>query len=136
MSIRHSVKGLSSELVQAIATRIELFGLEWQQAREDIPKLLALWVVGLLAIVFALALFTLFVIVLAWDTPYRDWVVLVLGVIYAVTGFILLWRVREKIRSGGLNPFAVTIEELQTDVRWLAKQDPVDQDAQHQAEKR
>lgn len=123
MSIRNSVKGLSSDLVQAIATRVELFGLEWQQAREDLPRLLALWVVGLLALLFALALFTLLIIVLAWDTPYRDWVVLALCTLYAIAGAVLLWRVRERIRAGGLNPFAVTIEELQRDVRLLAQQD-------------
>lgn len=128
MSIRNSIKGLSADLVQAIATRVELFGLEWQQAREDLPRLLALWVVGLLALLFALALFTLLIIVLAWDTPYRDWVVLALCLVYAVAGAALLWRVRERIRAGGLNPFAVTIEELQRDVRLLAQQNPVKPD--------
>ena len=132
MSIRDSVKGLSADVVQAIATRVELFGLEWQQAREDLPRLLALWVVGLLALLFALVLLTLLIIVLAWDTPYRDWVVLVLCLVYAVTGVVLLLRVRERIRGGGLNPFAVTIEELQRDVRVLANQDKSDRPSGNQ----
>ncbi|UOD51247.1 phage holin family protein [Orrella daihaiensis] len=127
MSIRHSVKDLSADLVQAIATRVELFGLEWQQAREDLPRLLALWVVGLLALLFAAALFTLLIIVLAWDTPYRDWVVLTLCVLYAVAGGLLLWRVRERIRAGGLNPFAVTIQELQRDISLLAHREQSEQ---------
>lgn len=122
MSIRDSVKGLSAEVVQAIATRVELFGLEWQQARQDLPKLLALWVVGLLAVLFALALLTLLIIVLAWDTPYRDWVVLGLCLFYASVGGFLLWTVRERFRAGDINPFSATIEELQRDVRLLARQ--------------
>lgn len=126
MSIRDSVKGLSADVVQAIATRVELFGLEWQQAREDLPRLLALWVVGLLALLFALALLTLLIIVLAWDTSYRNWVVLALCLAYAVAGAVLLWRVRERIRAGGLNPFAVTLEELQRDIRVLAHQEQAD----------
>ena len=126
MSLRDSVKGLSADVVQAIATRVELFGLEWQQAREDLPRLLALWVVGLLALLFALALLTLLIIVLAWDTAYRDWVVLALCVVYAVAGSILLWRVRERIRAGGLNPFAATLEELQRDIRVLAHREQAD----------
>lgn len=121
MSIRGSVKGLSADLLRAIATRIELFGLEWRQAREDLPKLLALWVVGLLALVFSGALLTLLVIVLAWDTPYRDLVILALCCLYGIVGAVLLWRVRERLRSGGLNPFAVTIEELQRDAQLLAQ---------------
>jgi uncharacterized membrane protein YqjE len=121
MSIRDSVKGLSADVVQAVATRVEMFGLEWQQAREDLPKLLAFWVIGLLALLFALALFTLLLIALAWDTPYRDWVVLGLSLTYAIVGAVLMWRVRERLRAGGLNPFAATIEELQRDVRCLAR---------------
>lgn len=126
MSIRDSVKDLSADLVQAIATRVELFGLEWQQAREDLPRLLALWVIGLLALLFALALLTLLIIVLAWDTPYRDWVVLGLCIAYAIAGAALLWQVRSRIRGGGLNPFAVTLEELQRDIRLLAHHSPTD----------
>lgn len=121
MSIRNSLKGLSADVVQALATRIEIFGLEWQQAREDLPRLLALWVVGLLSLLFALALFTLWIIVLAWDTPYRDSIVLALCLAYAMIGAVLLWRVWNRLRSGGLNPFAVTIEELQRDARALTK---------------
>ncbi|MCD8505539.1 MAG: phage holin family protein [Burkholderiaceae bacterium] len=135
MSIRNSVKGLSADLVQAIATRVELFGLEWQQAREDLPRLLALWVVGLLALLFALALFTLLIIVLAWDTPYRDWVVLALCLVYAIVGATLLWQVRQRIRAGGLNPFAVTIEELQRDMRLLAQQGVAKHDAEREDNK-
>ncbi len=128
MSIRNSVKGLSADVVQAFATRIELFGLEWQQAREDLPRLLAMWVIGLLALLFALALLTLLVIVLAWDTPYRDWIVLALCLAYAMAGAVLLWRVRERLRAGGLNPFSATIEELQRDARALAQRDAAAQE--------
>jgi len=121
MAIRDNLQGLSSDLLQALTTRVELFGLELQQAKEGLPRLLALWVVGLMAVLFALALLTLLIIVLAWDTTYRDWVVLALCVTYAVIGASLLWRVHQRILAGGLNPFAVTIEELQRDVRCLAQ---------------
>jgi uncharacterized membrane protein YqjE len=136
MSIRDSVKGLSADVVQAVATRVEMFGLQWQQAREDLPKLLALWVIGLVALLFALALFTLLLIVLAWDTPYRDWVVLGLSLTYAIVGAVLMWRVRERLRAGGLNPFAATIEELQRDVRCLARLSGSDHETNVAASKR
>lgn len=119
MAIGDHVKGLSADVLRALSTRIELFGLELQQAKEDLPRLLALWVVGLLALMFALALFTLFVIVLTWDTPYRDWVMLALCVLYAVAGIGLIWHVRQQLRGDGLNPFSATLGELQRDVHCL-----------------
>lgn len=123
MSISQSVKGLSAEVIRALTTRIELFGLEWQQAKEDLPRLLALWVVGLLCILFALALLTLLLIVIAWDTPYRNWVVLGLCAAFAIAGAVLLLRVRSLCKGGRLNPFSATIEELQRDAQaLLAKQ--------------
>lgn len=128
MSIRSDAQGLSGELLRAISTRVELFGLEWQQAREDLPRLLALWVIGLFCLVFALALLTLLVIVLAWDTAYRDAVVVGLCVIYAIVGAALLWRVYVRLKSGGLNPFDATIDELRRDARCLlneGSQEPV-----------
>jgi uncharacterized membrane protein YqjE len=131
MALGDNLKGLSAELVRAVSTRVELFGLEWQQAREDLPRLLGLWVVGLLALLFALALLTLLVIVLAWDTPYRDWIVLALAVLYGVIGGVLMWRVRDQIRGTGLHPFANTLDELQRDARWLTNQ-AVQDDKRHQ----
>lgn len=119
MSIRSDVQGLSGELLRAISTRVELFGLEWQQARENLPRLLALWVIGLFCLVFALALLTLLVIVLAWETAYRDEVVVGLCVIYGLAGSVLLWRVYAQLKSGGLNPFDATIDELRRDAQCL-----------------
>ncbi|HEY7804375.1 MAG TPA: phage holin family protein [Orrella sp.] len=121
MAIGDQVKGLSADLLQAITTRLELFGLELQQAKEDVPRLLALWVIGLLSLMFALALLTLFIVAMTWDTEYRDWVVLALFFIYAVAGGGLLWYVRERLRAGGLNPFAATLDELQRDVSCLTQ---------------
>ena len=119
MAIGDHVKGLSADVLQALSTRVELFGLELQQAKDDLPRLLALWIVGLLALMFAFALLTLFVVVVVWDTPYRDWVMLALCLIYATVGGVVLWRVRQQLRGGGLNPFAATLEELQRDVQSL-----------------
>ena len=130
MAIGDRVKGLSAELLQALITRLELFGLELQQARQDLPRLLALWVVGLLSLMFAMAIFTLFVVSLTWDTPYRDWVVLALFLIYAAVGGGLIWHVRQRLRADGLNPFAVTLEELNRDVRSLMYARLDDQDTQ------
>jgi len=130
MAIGDRVKGLSAELLQALTTRLELFGLELQQAREDLPRLLALWVVGLLSLMFALALLTLFVVSMTWDTPYRDWVVLALFLIYAGAGAALIWYVRQRLRADGLNPFTATLEELERDVRSLLYARLEDQDTQ------
>ena len=130
MAIGERVKGLSAELLQALSTRLELVGLELQQALADLPRLLALWVVGLLSLMFALALLTLFVVSMTWDTPYRDWVVLALFLIYAGAGAALIWYVRHRLRADGLNPFTVTLEELNRDVRCLMHARLGDQDAQ------
>lgn len=121
MAIGDRLKGLSADVLQAISTRIELFGLELQQAKEDLPRLLALWMVGLSALMFAVALLTLFVVAVTWDTPYRDWVVLALFLLYAVVGAALIWHVRQQLRSGGLNPFEATLQELQHDIQTLTR---------------
>jgi len=130
MAIGDRVKGLSAELLQALTTRLELFGLELQQARQDLPRLLALWVVGLLSLMFAFALLTLFVVSMTWDTAYRDWVVLALFLIYAGAGVALIWYVRQRLRADGLNPFSATLEELDRDVRSLLYARLDDQDTQ------
>lgn len=123
MSIKGSARNLSAELLRAVGTRIELFGLEWQQACEDVPRLLVFWILGLLGVVFAFGLLTLFLIVTAWDTPYRGWVILGLCAIYAIVGLGLLWRALTLTRAGGLNPFSGTLEELRRDADALAQSD-------------
>ena len=130
MAIGDRVKGLSAELLQALTTRLELFGLELQQARQDLPRLLALWVVGLLSLMFAFALLTLFVVSMTCDTAYRDWVVLALFLIYAGAGVALIWYVRQRLLADGLNPFSATLEELDRDVRSLLYARLDDQDTQ------
>jgi uncharacterized membrane protein YqjE len=119
MSIARDARTLSADVLKAIGTRLELFGLEWQQAKADLPRLIVLSVAAVVCLVFAVSLFTLFLIVLFWDTGYRDAVVLGLCLLYLFVGLILLWRLWSIFKSGSVHPFSATMQELERDALTL-----------------
>lgn len=55
------------------ADRIELARLEWQDQKDRLARLAVLALVSLMLVTLAVTFVGLFVIVAAWDTPWRLW---------------------------------------------------------------
>ena len=115
-----SLKGIVAESVASIRTRLVLFGLEWVQARADLWRQGLQMMIGVVLIFMALILTTFWVVLLAWETPYRILAVGLLAIFYAVLGAGLLWLAKRSLMAEGGLPFSATIEALTRDADQLA----------------
>jgi uncharacterized membrane protein YqjE len=120
MSMVGSFKGIVSESVASVRTRLALFGLEWVQARGDLWRQGLQMMIGVVLLFMALILTTLLAVLLAWETPYRIWTVVLLAVFYGVLGVGLLWFAKRSLTAEDGLPFSATIEALTRDADQLA----------------
>lgn len=74
--------------------------------------------VGLLCLAMAAAVFTAFIAVAFWDTPYRLLAVGLVGLAWLLGGLVCLWRVSRNLKEAR-NPFALTLAELERDYEVL-----------------
>lgn len=109
-----SFKALLATGARALKTRLELVSNELEEERERLEQIVLLAVGAFFCIALGLLLFTLFVIVLFWDTPYRLAVLGGFAVLYLAIGFLSAWTTLKKIKN---KPplFASTLEELRKD---------------------
>ena len=121
MTVRGSFRALAAQLMEALRTRVELFGIEWQQARSQIAVYVGLLLAAVAFLWLAALMFTFMVITLAWSTPYRNWVVLGLLVAYAVVGLGCLLMLKRRLQSAENHPFEATVQELSRDARLLSE---------------
>lgn len=119
MSLSRLLRAFLAETVGALHTRLALFGLEWEQARADLLRQASLMFLGFALMFLSLLLATFFVVLLAWDTPYRIWVVLLLVGLYAAIGGQLLWQVKRTLSDPDGQPFAATLAEISRDAQYL-----------------
>ncbi len=115
-----SLKGIVSESVASVRTRLALFSLEWAQAKSDLWRQGLQMMIGVVLIFMALILTTFLVVLFTWDTPYRIWSVFLLTVFYAILGVILLWLAKRSLSAEGGLPFTATIEALTRDADQVA----------------
>ena len=118
--MRGALGQLGSALLGAVATRLELVTLEVDEARTRATEQLVLILAAGVFFAFALLAASALVVVLLWDT-YRVAALCGVTVAYLLLGFIALWRLSEKRRTGS-PPFAGTLAELQRDRAWVAEQ--------------
>lgn len=107
------VRALLADLLELVAVRLELFGVE---AREDLERVIAIAVQSALAVVllsFGLIFLALFVTVLLWET-HR---LLALGVCTALFlgGGLVLGALAWRRVRGGLQLFRASLQELRRD---------------------
>src|SRR5690554_3527291 len=116
MTIRGSIRSLFGQILGAMRTRVELFGVEWQQARAQIAVLVGLLLAGVAFLWLAVMMFSLLVVTLAWPTPYRNWVVIGLLLIYLVAKLVSLVLLKRRLEKVEHQPFSATVDELGKDV--------------------
>lgn len=117
-SLTEILRDLTASVVAIGRTRVELFSIEFAEQKENMVRAGILAAVGLLCLAMAAAVFTAFIAVAFWDTPYRLWAVGLLGLAWLLGGLLCLWRVASNLRQAK-HPFALTLAELERDYEVL-----------------
>ena len=116
-----ALRGLGATALDMLRVRVELISIEWQEERERGKEVLVLGVVGALLLALALLVFTLFVIVLFWDS-YRLTAIAAVALLYFGGGVWALLQVQRKLRERP-PPFAATLQEFAQDLSFLRRED-------------
>ena len=118
-TLRGALAKFADAMVGLLRTRLELVAVEYTEERDRIARQLALLLVGLVCLLFALFFASFAVIAYYWDT-HR--IVAILGVtgFFVVIGAGLLWR-RAEVSSTSPVPFAASVAELEKDRAAIAR---------------
>lgn len=114
-SISHALRSLSASIVALGRTRLELFGIEFAEQKENAVRIGVLAAVGLLCLAMAAAVLTAFVAVIFWETEYRLHAVGLLGLGWLLAGVFCLLSVSRSFRRAR-HPFSLTLAELERDL--------------------
>jgi uncharacterized membrane protein YqjE len=108
-----SAAGMARNALGLLLTRLELAAIEAGEIRGQIIKLVLLGALFVLAAWFAIAWWSVLVVVLAW--PALGWKILALvGLLFTVLAFALLHRLKAVLRENRLS-MPMTMAELQKD---------------------
>jgi uncharacterized membrane protein YqjE len=118
MSIRKSLLGVASSVVELGRTRFELLALEAASEKARLLRLLGYSFAALLFLTLAVLVFSILVAVYFWPTEARYMALGALAAAYAIVGLALLYVVRRYLAFDP-PPFAATLEELGRDVQLL-----------------
>ena len=105
--------GIAKNMFALIISRIELAALEFTEIGSHIVKLLLVFSLGILALLFALAFWSGLVVVLAWDA--LGWkILLILAALFSVVAIAMGLYVRIILRQGRIG-LPQTMHELRQD---------------------
>ena len=112
------MEALGGALLGLVHTRLSLISLELDEARERTVASLVIVLVAVLCFAFAVLGASALVVIAFWET---NRIAALCGVIvaYVLIGFVALWRLSVRARTGG-PPFAETIAQFERDRAWLA----------------
>jgi len=117
-SISDAIRSLSASVVALGRTRLELFGIELSEQKENAVRIGVLAAIGLLCLTMAAAVFTAFIAVLFWETDYRELAVGLLAAAWLVAGVLCLLTVSRRMKNAK-HPFSLTLAELERDLEVL-----------------
>ena len=118
-SIPEAIRELSASVVALGRTRLELFGIEFAEQKENAVRVSVLAAIGLACLAMAAAVFTAFVAVVFWETSYRLLAVGLLGLGWLLAGVLCLWSVSRSFKRAK-HPFQLTLAELERDAEVLS----------------
>ena len=105
--------GTAKNLFALLISRVELAALEFSEIGSHIIKLLLVFSLGILTLLFALAFWSGLVIVLAWDA--LGWkILLILAVLFTFVAIAMGMYVRAILREGRIG-LPATMNELRKD---------------------
>ena len=118
-TLRGALAKLADAMLGLLRTRLELVAVEYTEERDRITRQLALLLVGLACLLFALFFGAFAIIAYYWDT-YRITAILGVAGVFVVIGAGLLWR-RAVVSSTSPVPFAASVAELEKDRAAIAR---------------
>ncbi|MGB3425677.1 MAG: phage holin family protein [Castellaniella sp.] len=116
--ISRAFSDLAAQLAALAGTRLELFGLEAQDAGDRLLCRLAALLAAAVFFLLALLVATLAVALAFWPTEYRFLALGLLALLYAVSGAGLAGWLVHRLKHDP-DPFSVTAEVLREDARAL-----------------
>jgi len=112
-TLRGALAKLADAMLGLLRTRLELVAVEYTEERDRITRQVALLLVGLACLLFALFFGAFAIIAYYWDT-YRITAILGVAGLFGAAGAALLWR-RAEVSTTSPVPFAATVAELEKD---------------------
>lgn len=107
------VTGLGKNLLGLLVNRIELAALEMNEVRTQIIKILLLSALGVIATWFAVAYWSILLVILAWDS--WGWkIIFLVAALFSAMAFVLLQMARGMLQQGKLS-LTATMTELRKD---------------------
>jgi len=113
-----TLRGLWATGCALMRNRVELFGVELQEQRLRLLRMMILGAAGVFLANLALVMLTITVIVLAGPEA-RPLVLVGLTLLYLTAATIVFLRLRKEVRSAP-PPFNDTISELRKDSEWFS----------------
>lgn len=117
-SLSEVIRSLTASVVTLGRTRLELFGIELAEQKENALRMGIMAALGMLCLVMAAFVLTAFVAVLFWDTDHRLLAVGLLGLGWLLLGLLCLLSVMRSVRRAK-HPFSLTLAELERDAEAL-----------------
>ena len=112
-----SARRLAASLLSVVSIRLELLANELQEERLRLTQMFIFLLVALFCFGMALLLFTIFIVVLFWDT-HRLAVLGGLSMAFLALGALAWLSLRNKVRQG--SPlFSISLAELNKDKKHL-----------------
>lgn len=118
-ALQRALADSAAQAVALLATRLELFTLEAQEARDHLLGRLALVLLAVVCLLLALLVASLGIVLYFWPTDQRYLALGGLALLYAVLGLGFAWRVIWRARRDPA-PFAVTLDVLRRDAGVLS----------------
>ncbi|CCG19839.1 putative membrane protein [Taylorella asinigenitalis 14/45] len=116
MHLRQTIAQLINSFITYTETRGKIFGVELTQARAQVTQALVWGVASLIFALLGLTLLSFAIILLTWETEYRNWVVCLLPILYFVIAYVAINRVSALIKAP---TFEYTIKTLKEDVEYF-----------------
>lgn len=109
----HSLRSLGANLIGLLQTRLELLATELEEERFRLIQLLVWGCIAVFFLSLGVLMFTLFVVVLFWDT-HRALVSGLFALVYLALGVVAALALRGKARARS-RLFAASLAELEKD---------------------
>jgi uncharacterized membrane protein YqjE len=114
-----SIRRLLDTITAFLSTKLELVGIELQEEKRKIVRLLMLAVATFLFGALSVTLLTLVIIAIFWDS-YRIPSLMIMSGIYLAIAIFLYARLRRQIEQA-TRIFDTTVEELKKDNEWAQR---------------
>jgi uncharacterized membrane protein YqjE len=119
VGLRAALTQVGASLLALLSTRLELVALELDEERERTAFRLALILVAVLFLAFAVFALSSLVVALFWET-HRLTAIVGVALVDLAISLGALWRLR-KFQRESPSPFSSTLAELERDRAWVAE---------------